>query len=101
MHPKKLLWFSLPKTIFLSDLLKKSFLKTQFSSEFQFSMPVSCLLDNSPNDSNYPIEFSSVLHRAPRTQTKNMSLNFIEKSIKISTLVKQNKNGNESIPESE
>ena len=52
--------FPSPKTNLLSDLPKNYFLETQFSGEFQFSMPVSRSLGNSPNDSNSPLTFSSV-----------------------------------------
>ena len=53
--------FPSPKTNLLSDLPKNYFLETHFSVEFRFSMAVSCSLGNSPNDSNSPLTFSSVL----------------------------------------
>ena len=46
----------------LSDLPKHYIFETQFIGECRFPMPVLRTLSNSPNDSNSPLTFSSVLY---------------------------------------
>ena len=65
--------FPSPKTNLLSDLPKNYFLETQFIGEFRFSMVVSRSLGNSPNDSNSPLTFSSVLSLSKENLSKEYS----------------------------